>query len=275
MMNLMSRTHLATTTNTSLFVKIISTHEAFHHIYVFNLFLFSSRTETTVEEILVRSNQCLLLRTTVDIFGKTIVFKPVDGFNGFSHKIKIEIPRFSVLGKETICLEIIPVNIINNYNQMGNNRNIITPILHVDRKNNSPFLGTVTITLPVISGWKKWLASGIKNCPTGMECSKDNSSVTIKTKTFSPIGVVYDSSKKVLDAMGLNDDCAITYEKPAIYLIIDQTIARCEFDLRKFTNWQEHRKYRMDETKFFCMLFNPQEGQECFYNTEINVTIEG
>ena len=271
----MSRTHLATTTNTSLFVKIISTHEAFHHIYVFDLFVFRSLTETTVEEILVRSNQCLLLRTSVDIFGKTIVFKPVDGFNGFSHKIKIDIPRFSVLGKETICLEIIPVDIINNYNQKATKRNIITPILHVDRKNNSPFLRTVTITLPLISDWKKWLASGIKSCPPGMEYLKDDSSVTIKTKTFSPVGVVYDSTKKVLDAMGLNDDCSITYEKPAIYLIIDQSTGRCEFDLRKFTNWQEHRKYRMDETKFFCMLFNPQEGQERYYNTEIKVTIEG
>ena len=75
----------------------------------------------------------------------------MDSMNGFSDKIKIDIPSFSVLGKETICLEIIPEHIVNNYNQMGANRTIITPTLHVDRKNSAPFLRTVTITLPLIS----------------------------------------------------------------------------------------------------------------------------
>ena len=199
----------------------------------------------------------------------------MNGFNGFRDRMEIDIPPFSVLGKEAICLEIIPEHIVNNYNQMGTDRIIVTPVLHVDRKNNAPFLRTVTITLPLVSDSKKWLASGIRSCPPKMEYSKEELFVTIKTKTFSPVAGVYEPMKEVLDVMGLDDESAITYELRGIYLIIDQMTTCSEFDLRKFKDWREHRKYRMDETKFFWMLFNPQETKACYYQKEIKVTIEG
>ena len=244
-------------------------------------FVFRSLTgkeeeqEEEEEEIHVYSNRDLLQRRDVNINGKTIVFRAMNGFDGFSDRIKINIPPFSVLGNETICLEIIPEYIVNNYNRMRTNRIIITPILHVDRKNSAPFLRTVTITLPLTSDSNKWLAPGIKGCPPTMEYSKKMLSVTIKTKTFSPVAGVYEPIKEVLDAMGLDDESAITYEMRGIYLIIDQLTTFSEFDLRKFKDWREHRKFRMDETKFFWMLFNPPEMKECYYRKEIKVTIGG
>ena len=108
-----------------------------------------------------------------------------------------------------------------------------------------------------------------------MEYLEKELSVTMKTKIFSPVAEVYEPIKKFLDAMGLDDKSAITYEMRGIYMIIDQLTTFSEFDLRKFKSWQEHRKYRMDETKFFWMLFNPQETKECYYNKEIKATIEG
>ena len=64
-------------------------------------------------------------------------------------------------------------------------------------------------------------------------------------------------------------------------MMVEQSIkpntggTQMKFDLRKFRDWQEHQRYRMDRTKSFCLLLNPQKVKKSDRKKKIRVTVEG
>ena len=237
--------------------------------------LVSSMDATREEVIWVGSNQQLLLSTTVDINGKTIVFKRKACYTGLKDQLSISFPPFCVLGEEKNHLDIISENIINDYNasEGKNAKNVVTtPVLHVERVNGAPFLRTVEVKLPLVSDAKNWLDRGVENHPCRMDYSATESKVSVRTQKFSFIGAHFCKITKVLDAIGFNDDFNKKYTKYGICLIIEQnnndsnnaenTKFKFNFDLRKFKDCEEHQRYRMDETKTFCLLLNPQKVEK-------------
>ena len=70
-----------------------------------------------VQPIEIQSNQDLILRTTVDERGKTIIMKAAKSYNGFNDKITVKFPPYCVLGEEKIFLEVLPEDIVNSYNE--------------------------------------------------------------------------------------------------------------------------------------------------------------
>ena len=82
-----------------------------------------------------------------------------------------------------------------------------------------------------------------------------------------------------MKALGVDDVFSLTYTKFGIYLLVEQfsqrTTTEFKFDLRKFRDSQEHQRYRMDETKSLCLLFNPEKVLKSDHNKKIHVAIEG
>ena len=234
------------------------------------------------ELVKVSNSQQLLLRTTLDRRGKSIIFIADEKYTGFNKEISICFPPFSVLGEEMVCLEIIPEEVIENYNEHFRKKSkVITPVLHVDRQNGAPFLKMVTVVLPLVCGAEKWLPTDCPISCTRTRYSRNDSTITIQTNKFSPVAASYCEIKKILRAVGLADEYKLTYEEFGIYLMVEQSIGPdandtlMKFDVRKFRNWEEHQRYRMDTTKTFCLLVNPQIVRETDWYQEIRVTIEG
>ena len=155
-------------------------------------------------------------------------------------------------------------------------KKLLTPVLHLDRENGAPFLLNVTVTLPILSAAKAWIGSGVQ-CPDNMKISQDKSNITIETNKFSPCAPTI--IKNVMKALGLDDVFCTTYTEFGIYLLVEQfsrgTTTEFKFDLRRFTDMQEHQKYRMDETKNLCLLLNPQKVLKSDYTKEIFLLVEG
>ena len=229
----------------------------------------------------LHSNQDLILRTTVDKRGKTVIFKATEAYNGLNGDIIVEFPPYCVLGEEKIFLEVLPEDIINSYNEKSSENTqlekLITPVLHLDRQNGAPFLRNVTVTLPILSAAKNWIVGDFQ-CPKHIKYSENDSAVTLETCKFSPCGVQI-TVQKVMKALGLDDVFCLTYTESGIYLLMEQfrrgTTTEFKFDLRKFRSLQEHQKYRMDETKSLCMLLNPEKVLKSDHNRKIYVTVEG
>ena len=226
------------------------------------------------EEILVESIQQLMLRTTVNVQGKLIIFKPVNGYGGLSGPIQIEFPYACVLGEEQLFLEIIPEDVVRYYNSnVAEGAKLITPVLHVDRNNGAPFLATVTVTLPLLKEVCD-KPEDIKKRPDRIKVSEKYSTVEIKTTKFSPVGATFHEN--VLDALGVNDEFNQKYKDLGMYLMIEQgREAKFKFDLRRFESWIQHRDFRMDKSKFMCLLLNPQTVKQEDYGTKITISLCG
>ena len=218
----------------------------------------------------------------MDRQGKEIIFKAARGYTGFKKEISIYFPPSSVLGTENISLEIIPEDVIQIYNVTYGEiaqKKIVTPVLHVDRENGAPFLRPVTVTLPLVSDASKWISRDFGSS-SGLKYSPKDSMITILTTKFSPSGVCYCDIRKVLVGVGLNDQFNLTYTEFGIYLIVEQYAigengnTLFKFDIRKFRHWQEHRRYRMDGTKFFCLLLNPEKVQPSDFNQAIEISVD-
>ena len=139
----------------------------------------------------------------------------------------------------------------------------------------------VTVTLPLVYGAEKWLANEVQISPTRMRYSENNSTITIRTNKFSPIGASYCEVEKILDAIGINDHYSLRYKEFGVYLMVEQSTKSdiadtlFKFDLRKFRDWEEHQRYRMDKTKSFCLLLNPRKVKKADRKKKIRVTVEG
>ena len=229
------------------------------------------------------SNQKLRLRTKLDKRGKYILFKAAEGYTGFRDEISIYFPPWSVLGTENVFLEIIPEDIIRSYNEKygeKEKRKVITPVLHVDRESGAPFLRAVSVTLPLLAEAIEWIPHDIR-VSNALTYSHKNSKINISTTKFSPTGVSYSELRKILEAMALNDQFNLTYKEFGVYLMVEQlklsTSLKTElkFDIRKFRHWQEHHRYRMDATKLFYLLLNPEKVQKTDYHKDIYVSVSG
>ena len=115
----------------------------------------SSAENISVE---IKSNQDLLLRLKLGPEGKTISFIDNREDGAFVGTISVDFPPCSVLAEEKVVLEIVPESIVEAYNQKLAERRedknsgepeikLITPVVHIDRENDAPFLNTVTVTL--------------------------------------------------------------------------------------------------------------------------------
>ena len=229
----------------------------------------------------VNNNQDLILQTKLNRLGKKIVFIPGNNYKGFQGEISILFPPYSVLEEEDIYLEIIPEDIITYYNEKVEKKikseKVITPVLHVERDNGAPFLSNVVVTLPLISNVSQELLSlRIKTSNDKIALGSSFKQIRIRTTKFSEAGVKYDELSKCLDALAMNDDFSLKYTDLGVYFMVEQLPqSKFMFDLRKFRNWQEHRRFRMDPTKFYCLLLNPQRVQETDYQQSIQVSIPG
>ena len=232
------------------------------------------------ERFEVHSHQELILRTTVNRLGKRITFFASKYYEGFQGEISIFFPKLCVLEEEKVFLEIVPEEIICHYNDSGRTTNksekIITPILHVDRENGAPFLKRVAVTLPLVSGAYSWLQGGIKGAPERITYSPEFSKITMRTNKFSEAGVKFCDVSKCLDALGANDDFSLNYTDLGVYLMVEQLPdMEFKFDFRKFKTWQEHRKFRMDQTKFHCLILNPEAVKKTDYGKRVTLLIQG
>ena len=229
----------------------------------------------------VRCHQDLILRTTVNRRGKKISFAAHKKYKGFKGEITINLPRFCVLEEEDIYLEIIPEEIITYYNDYCHKQieseKVITPVLHIERNNGAPFLRCVVVSLPLVSNVsQELLSSRIKTLNHNIELDAPSKQIRIRTTKFSEAGVKFSELSKCLDALAMNDDFSLKYTDLGVYFMVEQLPElEFRFDLRKFQNWQEHRRFRMDPTKFYCLLLNPQRVQTGDYGKWIKTSIPG
>ena len=165
--------------------------------------------------------------------------------------------------------EIIPEEIIKYYNEesqrLNKSEKVITPVLHVERENGAPFLRTVVVRLPLVSDYKNWipLRKKIQSQPANIDLDFSSKRICIKTNKFSEAGVKYSEISKCLKALAVNDDFSLRYTELGVYFMVEQLPEmQFKFDLRKFEDWQEHRRYRMDPTKLYYLLLNPQKVSE-------------
>ena len=146
----------------------------------------------------------------------------------------------------------------------------------MERNNGAPFLSNVVVTLPLVSNVsEEWLSSRVRK-PRNIELDEQSKQIRIRTTQFSEAVVKYDELSKCLDALAMNDDFSLKYTELGVYFMVEQ-LPESEFifDLRKFQNWQEHRRFRMDPTKFYCLLLNPQRVQTGDYGKWIKTSIPG
>ena len=243
--------------------------------------VYGEDSEPIVQSVELHSNEDLILRTTVDKRGKTVIFKATEEYNGINGHIVVKFPPYCVLGEEKVFLEVLPEDIINSYNEkLSKNtqlEKLITPVLHLDRQNGAPFLRTVAVTLPILSAAKNWIVGDFQ-CRKYIQYSENDSEITFETRRFSPCGVKI-TEEKVMKALGVDDVFSLTYTKFGIYLLVEQfsqgTTTEFKFDLGKFRDSQEHQRYRMDETKSLCLLLNLEKVLKSNHNKKIHVAVEG
>ena len=116
--------------------------------------LLSNKVTVPRQVIYVENDLDLLLRTTINKRGKTIEFRAASNYNGFRGKIEVTFPTFCVLGEERLFLKVVAEPLVLAWNKKSKELNsrasaIITPILHIDRDTDFPFLRDVEISLPI------------------------------------------------------------------------------------------------------------------------------
>ena len=238
--------------------------------------LFINKFTVPRQVIFVESDLDLLLRTTINKRGKTIEFRAVNNYNGFRGKIEASFPPFSVLGEEKVFLEIVPEPLVRAWNEASKKLNsrvpaIITPILHIDRENDFPFLRDVEISLPIFPRVLR------ENCKMLDNISVQNGRAHLRESKFSPKAVCYDEIQGILRALRIDTHFRLAFKKLGVYLLVEQFPQnKFLFDLRPFRDEEEHRLFRMDEKKTFRMIVNPQlVDDESVYLSEVSITIQG
>ena len=162
------------------------------------------------------------------------------------------------------------------------NGRIVTPVLHIDRQNGSPFLRPVKVTLPLMDD--ETLQHDIKQSKLkmgdGVRLTRNGNNIQFQQTKFSPVAGVhvtsYDPVRSLLEAFCFTGDSSLDFETKGVYFIAKQTTAdTVEIDLRRFRSWQEHRTYRMDETAVYFLATNPAAVQPLDHGSKVNVCISG
>ena len=256
--------------------------------------------------------QCVV----IDSRATCIKFRSYGDFPVFRGTIEVEFLPLSVFGKEKVFFEIVPDTIIMTYNhelaekaQYGNindgitikdtfaageklegirnakgmgvdarktNGRIVTPILHIDRQNGSPFLRQVKVTLPLMND---------ETLQTDIEQSKlkmgdrvtmgDVNNIQFQQTKFSPVAGVYNPVRKLLNAFCFTGDKSLDFETEGVYFIAKQdTAEEVNIDLRLFRTWQEHRRYRMDERATYFLVINPQKVESRDHYSEVQIRLK-
>ena len=236
----------------------------------------------------IKSNQDLLLRLKLGPEGKTISFIDNREDGAFVGTISVDFPPYSVLAEEKVVLEIVPESIVEAYNQKLAERRedknsgepeikLITPVVHIDRENDAPFLNTVKVTLPALSSITDSFHDFEIGAPTKM--SVDIDSLKVSATKFSPVAVTSVTAqdvKRILRPLKLDQFTSYSFDELGIYLLSEQfENGRFRMDLRKFSDWQEHRRFRMDESKKLILVTSPQKVQRGDINTEVEATLRG
>ena len=155
------------------------------------------------------------------------------------------------------------------------NGQIVTPILHVDRQNGARFLRPVKVTLPLMKD--ETLQRGIKQSKLKIVdrvTIEDDNNIQISQTKFSPVAGVYDRVRSLLGAFCFTGDSSLDFETKGIHFIAKQeNDGTVEIDLRKFRNWQEHRKYRMDETALYFLAVNPAAVESHDHDSGVIVSL--
>ena len=193
----------------------------------------------------------------VDERGKEIELVAQPGYTGFRGKITVCFPPYAVLVKEKINLTVVPEHFISQYNNRRSKEKLgkllVTPVLHIDRKVDGPFLRDVKIILPKLPE-----ASIEFDTSTG-EVSYNNGNFQYSQSKFSETGVCYNDVEKVLEVFREHSDFSQMFIEWGVYFLSEQISEHMfTFDLRKFRNEEEYRLYKMEETKFFVLLINPE-----------------
>lgn len=238
----------------------------------------SAPESTEVLIVTIRSCDDLLVRTSIDNRGLLIVFKCDDSFKCFDGEIGIEFPPLSVLGTEKITLEILPREVVAAYNTVSKKFNpeaplVITPILNVDRENDTAFLRDVKMSLPVISEICDKMKLNILTCPDKNIWIK-NGVVHLVESKFSPKSACLYSDN-ILRALRVNMHYSLVFRELGVYLLCEQ-LPRKEFlfDLRRFYDQDEYRLYRMDETKSLRLILNPQLEDDSVRGSIVHAVIQ-
>ena len=220
------------------------------------------------QNILVRNEADLLLVTEIEEGGKTIAVESESA--GFDGEIYLNFPLYAVLAKETMFLEIIPEGFFSQYNtQCDRQKYLVTPILHINRKIDAPFLCGIDICLPLISGTslpKPQLVDGVRfnGDPFSFEQTK-----------FSPIGICYDEVEKIVKKFEEYSHFSQSFMERAVYMLFEQFSGQIfQIDMRNFEDDEELWSYRCDEKRFFRMIVNPEGVDDSVIDTTVEATIQ-
>ena len=240
-------------------------------------------THIEIEKIEIKSNADLLHRTKLSQEGKTIIFTDKRIKPAFKSAISVHFPPCSVLAEEKICLEIIPESIVKAYNEKiskektKENKNaakarLITPILHIDRENDAPFLRTVNVVLPLLGDVT--YKSGETKIAVPGKLTVTEGTVKVAAIKFSPVAVA--EVNKILRPLKLDKDFNYSFDELGVYLLSEQLENHhFRMDLRKFSDWQEHRRFRMDESKWLILVISPRRIQPGDIDTKVEAHLRG
>ena len=229
-------------------------------------------SEIPCKVIDVKTDADFLLRTSLDVHGLCVEFRSVESFKQFRGIITVTFPPFCVLAEEKIFLEIIPESLVRAYNTVTEKKNsgnplIATPILHIDRENDSPFLREVKISLPILPSFAS------KNLKTTDETSIINGQFHLSESKFSPTGGAFFDG--ILRALRVDTHFSLTFRELGVYLLVEQfPQKKFLFDLRRFRDEEEHRLFRMDEKKSFRMIVNPERIDDSVVGSSVLITIQ-
>ena len=210
----------------------------------------------------------------VDENGKEIELMAQPGYTGFTGKITVCFPPYAVLVKEKINLTVVPEHFISQYNNRRSKEKLgkllVTPVLHIDRKVDGPFLRDVQITLPKLQE-----ASIEIDTSTG-EVSYNNGNFQYSQSKFSETGVCYNDVEKVLEVFREHSDFSQMFIEWGVYFLSEQNSEHMfTFDLRKFRNEEEYRLYRMEEARFFVLLIDPESVAADDANSKLWAVVRG
>ena len=216
----------------------------------------------------------LTLSVEIDEKGKNIELVPGKNYTTFNGKIAVRFPPCAVLCKETVFLTVIPEQFVQVYNRQcaseKHGQILVTPVLHIDRKVDGPFLRDVQITLPKLSE-----ASIEFDTSTG-EVSYNNGNFQYSQSKFSETGVCYDEVEKVLKVFRKHSHFSQQFIEWGVYFLSEQISEHMfTFDLRKFRNEEEYRLYRMEEARFFVLIVNPERVAAGDKDTPVRACVRG
>ena len=230
-------------------------------------------------KIHVKSSADLLLRTSINRPGLLLEFFCTESFKGFEGTIRINFPPFSVLGEEKISVEIFAEDVIVAYNERSRKHNIkapeiICPIVNIDRETDTAFLRNVEISLPVLA--RTCYSSKLESfsCPDKSIWISKRAIHLFESK-FSPKSACVEKGN-MLKALRVDMHYSLVFRELGVYFLCQQ-LPNLEFvfDLRRFTDEEEHRSYRMDETKSLRMIVNPQIADAAFAGSAVTAIFEG